>query len=624
METIEREELRTQVRQAVAGLDEELGQTVRLRYEHALGYAEIAEAMQVPEGTVARRLNTAHERLRKSLAGAGLVVTLALLERELAAEPRIPAPEGLADGLKRVMRESGATEGALHGGRKARTRAMAVVLLSIGALFLVWRLAADRPSGDGAGGVGNSGLTGRDEKAGAPGAEAGKFPSSGIGAGGETEIRSAASRLTGRVVDALSNEPLSGATVVLTRWGGNRQGEINEVLATTDAHGRFSLEAGTGRFLIDAFSEGHVGHHSWLLMRHYEGEEPEERPLSQKFATPIDYAIGMTDRFRLVDMDPAVPATRDVALTPGSEIRGVVYDPAGSAIPGVEVVFSGQDCRLPGSDMKWGFKYPLGPPGAGPTLTDEAGRFRIGALYPGGPVELRLSCAGFAERGLQVPLVGLTTEISITLRASTPVAGEVTDLSGRPIEGAHVYIDDPRGAHANPWHLLTGTTGTFEFENPPGESNFLVAWAPGHGWTGVRLEDLRAGPIRLTLPDAGPAVKGRVRNNHGVPVPGALVVVESIRRRSGPARGVLEFDRGGMHHVEVPADEIRMEAILIIKRPEVLTDANGEFTLEGLETGPEVEVVLRVIQREYQDARGTVGDTHWLDLTLEPEPLDDK
>ena len=72
MSDAERRETRGIVRSAVDALDADLRATVILRYEQGLSYAEIADAMECPEGTVGKRLHTAHERLQKSLAGAGV------------------------------------------------------------------------------------------------------------------------------------------------------------------------------------------------------------------------------------------------------------------------------------------------------------------------------------------------------------------------------------------------------------------------------------------------------------------------------------------------------------------------------------------------------------------------
>jgi RNA polymerase sigma-70 factor (ECF subfamily) len=56
---------------AVQALPFKLRVAVVLRYYHDLRYAEIAEALECPVGTVRSRLHAAHERLRRALAAEG-------------------------------------------------------------------------------------------------------------------------------------------------------------------------------------------------------------------------------------------------------------------------------------------------------------------------------------------------------------------------------------------------------------------------------------------------------------------------------------------------------------------------------------------------------------------------
>ncbi|MBI2920823.1 MAG: sigma-70 family RNA polymerase sigma factor, partial [Planctomycetes bacterium] len=140
----ERREVAGRVREAVEALEPELRTTVRLRYEQGLSYEEIAEAMECPSGTVGKRLHTAHERLRGSLAGAGVALALALLEGELEAAPREAAPAGVRERLREMARrglpvpDAGAARGVTAG----RLVAGVAGLLAIGAAF--WGVAALR------------------------------------------------------------------------------------------------------------------------------------------------------------------------------------------------------------------------------------------------------------------------------------------------------------------------------------------------------------------------------------------------------------------------------------------------------------------------------------------------
>ena len=65
-------ELRVMLGEAVATLPEDARETFLFREVDGLSYAEIAEVMQVPKGTVMSRLHYARKRLREALLQAGV------------------------------------------------------------------------------------------------------------------------------------------------------------------------------------------------------------------------------------------------------------------------------------------------------------------------------------------------------------------------------------------------------------------------------------------------------------------------------------------------------------------------------------------------------------------------
>lgn len=64
-------EERARVARAVAALDDELRETILLRYEGGLDYRQIAERLAVPVSTIQGRLKRGREALRKALDPAG-------------------------------------------------------------------------------------------------------------------------------------------------------------------------------------------------------------------------------------------------------------------------------------------------------------------------------------------------------------------------------------------------------------------------------------------------------------------------------------------------------------------------------------------------------------------------
>ncbi len=66
-ETLIRSETRTAVRRAIQALDEKYRLPVLLFYDHEFSVAEIAQTLDLPQGTVLSRLHTGREKLRSTL-----------------------------------------------------------------------------------------------------------------------------------------------------------------------------------------------------------------------------------------------------------------------------------------------------------------------------------------------------------------------------------------------------------------------------------------------------------------------------------------------------------------------------------------------------------------------------
>ena len=70
-ETVERTEQQEAVQTALATLSEEYREVLLLRYMEELDYAEIAEVLQLPSGTVKSRINRAKAALKNALLKSG-------------------------------------------------------------------------------------------------------------------------------------------------------------------------------------------------------------------------------------------------------------------------------------------------------------------------------------------------------------------------------------------------------------------------------------------------------------------------------------------------------------------------------------------------------------------------
>ena len=70
-ETVERTEQQEAVQKALATLSEEYREVLLLRYMEELDYAEIADVLQLPSGTVKSRINRAKAALKTALLKSG-------------------------------------------------------------------------------------------------------------------------------------------------------------------------------------------------------------------------------------------------------------------------------------------------------------------------------------------------------------------------------------------------------------------------------------------------------------------------------------------------------------------------------------------------------------------------
>lgn len=72
---LERSELREQLASAIASLPDDARQTLLLREVEGLSYAEIAQALEIPKGTVMSRLYYARKKVKESLVAAGVTLS---------------------------------------------------------------------------------------------------------------------------------------------------------------------------------------------------------------------------------------------------------------------------------------------------------------------------------------------------------------------------------------------------------------------------------------------------------------------------------------------------------------------------------------------------------------------
>ena len=266
-------------------------------------------------------------------------------------------------------------------------------------------------------------------------------------------------RIVGRVVDAVTGEPVFGARIILFPGPGT-VAPRGLIRATTNTRGIFDLASvPPGRWRVQADKIGYV-------------------------TFGLVYTTEMT-----VDVSGATVTVPDVRLDPGGVITGHVLDAKGNGMVGAMVQVQP---LIPGPDgTPRVLLYPMHAD------TNDRGEFRLAGLPPGqhivfaqlsplpmGSPQTRPPQAaftyvttyypGFSDRARASPITvvrGATTNgIDFTLLsvATRRVSGVVVDSAGRPVAGALVRLA-AKGSMSMGLLQSTPTTndGAFRIVNVP-------------------------------------------------------------------------------------------------------------------------------------------------------------
>jgi protocatechuate 3,4-dioxygenase beta subunit len=243
-----------------------------------------------------------------------------------------------------------------------------------------------------------------------------------------------------------------------------------------------------------------------------------------------------------------------VLMAPGVALEGRVTDADRRPIAGATITWHAAS-RNP-------VLRALGDSGRAAVTSGDDGRFRVGDLLPGKPINVEVEAKGFA--GEQVPGVEPPGDepLVVVLEPAAQLAGRVVDETGAPIENARVLArgSTGRSAFGGFGSAGTGEDGSFTLEDlEPGKITLMVQ-ASGYQALERDLGEVAAGEerrdLRLQLA-RGATLTGRVLGTDGLPLSDALVSIQESRS------GVLRFSTRSAP-----------------------TDADGHFTLEGLPPGP--------------------------------------
>jgi len=331
--------------------------------------------------------------------------------------------------------------------------------------------------------------------------------------------------LAGQVTDALTGRALVGARVALTEDGISTAPRAT----TTAADGGFGFEGLLPRT-----------HSLWVRLPGYAPRE----------------ALPVVPR-------PEVLAVR---LDPAATIDGTVIDARGRAVANAQVevvardldnhprwvsaastgfqdaLFNAQAGRpaalLPRGDLGvLPGRVPIVPvvPGAFATgvetagfRTDAAGRFHITDLPPGSAV-VSVSHPGYARAVTEaLTLVSASATVhQIVLHPGGAIHGRAVNDRRLPVAGIEIELRTP--SDPMPQRGRTSIDGTFHFIGIYGSAS-LVAWSAGRvvARAEARVDDGATVPLELVLPGSLRQVEGRVVDERGFPVDGAMVTVASL------------------------------------------------------------------------------------------------
>ena len=499
----------------LAALDEELSRLptryrlpVVLCYFEGLTYAETAERLAWPLGTVNGRLVKARALLRARLTRRGMVAPAGVLGLLLTEEARAAVPEALAMAATRLAATAGAggivpTLAALTEGELMAITWWRVVAISAAAIL-----------GIAAGGVGifASGV------AVAPG------PASGAKNVAEERPQApAAGERVGVVLDQ-ADRPVGGAMVVGGQYSG---GEPNHRITTTGEDGRFELTPPDGAKALQymlAYKEGFAPA-GWFPFGKKEADDPVLR-------------LGLPE--------PFVGVVTDVEGRPiaGASVRLTTVIHPGP--DGAMIYLNGIEPILRGTPLDRLFH----------TTTDEQGRFHFPAVPRGARGDLLVKASGMGDyrstnhrQGRGDGYVTGTPEApaGVAMAPAARIEGRiVTRLPGVNVGGIVVQFQGSLNTHGMWGETRTDAGGRFAFEGMgAGTVNVFTASSPQPGdWTCRAIADLKMKPGETSKAEIelirGVLVEGRVilavRDEKGVVNPTDQPAVGVTIGMYGPAR----------------------------------------------------------------------------------------
>ena len=299
----------------------------------------------------------------------------------------------------------------------------------------------------------------------------------------------------GRVTDP-GGHPVAGA-VVSTRGGLFGMGQGAQTLSDEEGKYRFTTPK-SGQVPVIAHADGYV-------------QAPETR---------------------LVEVpEGATELAHDVTLLPAAEVEGLVVDPAGAPLAGIEVSIRADRGE---GDVTFEDSFDFGEAQPVRAISDARGRFLLSNVAPGATYFLLGRGEGFVLSRSETFDVGKggakqrAPRLELARGASLDVT--VLDVSGVPLRGADVEVRVERAdgltwSAQDPWtpfaHVATDAAGKATVDDLPAGTVTLVAHGDDAAPTRKRITiaaDAPPPPVVALQLRPSATLRGRVVDQHANPV----------------------------------------------------------------------------------------------------------
>jgi hypothetical protein len=359
----------------------------------------------------------------------------------------------------------------------------------------------------------------------------------------------ASASLRGTVVDSIRRGPLVGATVIALRATSNSGGDARDYSATTDARGRFAINAlPPGLYMVTV-------EHPWLDSTGF-GVPPQKADLIREHSATVNLAVPSGATIRSV-FCASTAADSSLGL-----VAGYVKDAQSDRpVEGIRVVFAWSDFDV---DRRTARATPRDRVAA--ATTDRDGMFRMCGVPVLRTLSLQAQSGDHKATGIIETIVPSSGVLVETIRfdpnakGTVAVNGAVRDeASQQMIGGAHVHLVGGSG------ETVTERDGSFHLVGVPLGTQSIEVTALGYA--------PRRYPIELKSGQVDNVVIGMAESG---------TVLDSVKVR-GSKRSAYdrnhEFDERSAHGTGQYITEAMIEKASPLETAELLQQVRGYFVM---------------------------------------------